>query len=332
MAFRSFTLNHHIAGFQMRTHVVLALALCTLGLRAQLLAPFTASDGISTVIRTATQAGITNAVTDAIYTSGDTSLLSNLGGAIGSAVTLSFDFQRGTNTLWLYSMRGKTNTGRDTTLIYAVIKLVALYQAFPLFGIPGLDMLGQLSGEQALPATFMNSNIMVRKLASDSTFLAYRQRYPRSILHGASLASVRTSPTSQPSPLWSVLIAEGSLFQPASPLLTCFVPADDTSGTARCITVPFSNTEQLTQPTHLELYPNPASDLVAVRLPYEALRNNAELAIYTCDGRCVLEYHLTNPAAGQAIAVPVSSLAQGFYMLVYRTANAVLRTPLAIVR
>jgi len=173
---------------------------------------------------------------------------------------------------------------------------------------------------------------MVRKLASDSTFLAYRQRYPRSILHGASLASVRTSPTSQPSPLWSVLIAEGSLFQPASPLLTCFVPADDTSGTARCITVPFSNTEQLTQPTHLELYPNPASDLVAVRLPYEALRNNAVLAIYTCDGRCVLEYHLTNPAAGQAIAVPVSSLAQGFYMLVYRTANAVLRTPLAIVR
>jgi len=300
---------------------------------AQLLAPFTAAEGASAAIRTATQSGISNAATDAIYTTGDTSLLANLGGGIGSTVTLAFDFQRGTNTLWLYSISGKASNGADTTLIYAVVKVVALYQAFPLFGIPGFDRLGQLRGEQALPATFMNSNVMVRKLAADSTFQTFRQQHPRSILLGASLASVRPSPMSQPAPLWSVQIGEGTLVRPTSAVLTCFVPATDTSGTARCIEVPLASAETPVSPNRLDIFPNPASgDMVAIRLPIDALSSHATLRMCSLDGRALAEYHLSNLAAGQAIAVPISSLGAGMYMLHYRTTQTVLIAPVVVTR
>ncbi|GBD05400.1 hypothetical protein HRbin20_00983 [bacterium HR20] len=300
---------------------------------AQLLAPFTAAEGASAAIRTATQSGISNVATDAIYTTGDTSLLANLGGGIGSTVTLAFDFQRGTNTVWIYSISGKASSGTDTTLLYAVVKVVALYQAFPLFGVPGLDQLGQLRGEQALPASFMNSNIMVQKLAADSVFRTFRQLHPRSILLGASLASVRSSPTSSPQPLWSVQIGEGTLLRPTSAVLTCFVPATDTSGTARCIEVPLASAESSLFPSQLEIFPNPISgDMAAVRLPVDALSSQATLRIYSLDGRTLAEYQLSNLAAGQAIAVPVSSLGAGIYMLHYRTAQTVRIAPLVVTR
>lgn len=301
--------------------------------QAQLLAPFTAAEGMGTVIRTATQAGISNAAADAIYTTGDTSLLANLGSGIGRTITLAFDFQRGTNTLWLYSISGKTMGGTDTSLIYAAIKVVAIYQAFPLFGIPGLDQLGQLRGERSLPTTFMNSNVMVRKLAADSTFRTYRQHHPRAILHGASVASVRSSPASQPTPLWSVQIGEGTLLQPTSGVLTCFVPAADTSGVARCIEIPLASVEQDLSPSTMEIFPNPATgDMIALRVPIDALRAEASLRLCSLDGRTLAEYHLFHLAAGQAIAVPISSLAAGIYMLQYRAAEKVLLAPLVVTR
>lgn len=316
----------------MRTTIAaLVLFASIVELRSQLLAPFTAADGVRTATQTAQQAGISSPGVDAIYTTGDTSLLSQVGGSIGSSLSLNFSFDRGTNTVWLYSVRGKTSTDRDTSVMYAVIKLVAIYQAFPLFGIAGLDQLEQMRGDVALPATFMNSDIMVQKLAADSVFRAFRQARPRSILLGASLASIRATPTSQPAPLWSVMIGEGTLMQPTPPTLNCFVDASDASGAARCFELPVTSVGSDASEAWT-LLPNPASDVVAVRVPFEELLHGATIEICSLRGERLADYTISTISASNAITVPVSSLASGMYLLRYRSARTVRTLPLVIAR
>ncbi|MCX7929247.1 MAG: T9SS type A sorting domain-containing protein [Chlorobi bacterium] len=316
----------------MMKHVIaVLLSVSAVAVRSQFLAPFTAAEGMQSATQTAQQAGIVSAGIDAIYTTGDTSLLAQVGGSLGGALSLSFNFDRGTNTVWLYSVRGKTQNNRDTAIIYAVIKLVAFYQAFPMFGVPGLGQLEQMRGEAALPATFMNSNLMVRKLAEDSTFRAFRQNHPRAILLGASLASIRLSPTSQPAPVWSVLLGGGTLIEPTPPTLNCFVEAGDTSGTARCFEVPIASVTS-GQEQDWTLSPTPATDVVSVHVPFEELLYPATIEIRSLCGDLVMSHALTTISASNAISIPVSSLPSGMYLLRYRSKRTVRTLPLFVSR
>lgn len=306
----------------MKARVLLFFLLCALPLWSQFLTPYTAAEGTRTAIQTATQSGLTNLGIDAIYTTADTSLLAGIGGGGVPALSLNFSFERGTNTIWLYSVRGRTADQRDTSIIYAIIKLFAVYQAFPLFGIPGLENLADMRGQTALPSTFMNSDVMVRKLAQDSVFRSYRQQHPRSILLGASLAVLqRGTVGSTPAPLWSVLIGEGSLAQPGQGTLTCFVPAADTTGTAQCIEVPLSSIAASASLDQWAFYPNPATDVIFIRPPAAALAAETTVDVCSVYGDVMASYRVYAPAAGNAIAVPVSSLASGVYMVRYRTAH-----------
>lgn len=306
----------------MKRGIFPALILCAVSTWAQLLAPFTAAEGVREAMRAMSQAGITALGVDAIYTSGDTSLLSALGGPAGQTLTLRFDFQRGTNTMWLYSTQGKTSAQRDTTILYAVIKVVAIYQSFPLFGIPGLDQLAQLRGEQLLPATFMNSNVMAQKLWANATFQSYRALHPQSILLGANIASVRRTPTSSPQPLWSVMIGEGTLMQPTD-VLNCFIPAADTSGTAQCFEVPFNSATSYAAIDEWSIFPNPANDIIALSIPERAQLHHATIDIATLQGDILAHYTLSTIGAGNAITIPTSSMANGAYILRYRSPQEV---------
>ncbi len=316
----------------MRTVTLLVLIACVLPLRSQLLSPYTAAEGVQIALRTATQNGIVNARVDGIYTTGDTALLASLGGAIGQSLSLNFSFSQGTNTLWLYSVGGQTADLRDTAIIYAAVKIFTIFQAFPLFGIPGLGQLSQMRGESALPNTFMNSDVMVRKLAADSVFRAYRQQYPRSILLGASLASIRQFSATEPAPWWSVLIGEGSLAQPGAGALTCFVPATDTSGQAVCFAAPVSSTDDWQSHDQLSLYPNPADQVAFLRLPPGSPASHLTIEICTLRGDVVASYWFSALGADNAIALPVSSLASGAYLVRYRTPSSHQVLPLVISR
>jgi len=301
--------------------MLMLLALCTASLWSQVLSPFTAAEGLGTAVQAATQSGITVDGADGIFTTGDTTLLAGMGGSIGQSLSLNFSFDRGTNTVWLYSVRGRTADLRDTVIFYAVVKLFIIYQAVPLFGFPGLDTLSQMRGEQALPATFMNSDVMVRKLAADSVFRSFRQRYAGSILLGASLTSVRRSQTTQPEPWWSVIIGQGTLNRPASATLNCFVPASDTTGTAQCFEVPLGSVSDQPLLDQWTLAPNPATDVAILHVPRNALAPQAAIEICTSRGEVIASYRLANIGAGDAIALPVSSLANGVYLVRYHTSH-----------
>lgn len=293
----------------------------------QFLAPFTAADGAAAARRTAQQSGIAVEGISFIFTTADTSLLSAAGGSFGGALQLNFSFERGTNTLWLYTVRGRTSQQRDTSITYAVVKFVTLYQALPLIGVPGLpDTLG---ASPVLPQTFMNSDVMVRKLAAEPTFQYYRSRHPASTLLAASLsvAALPNNPT--PVPLWSVLIGEGSLSMPRNPL-TCFVLASDTTGTAQCFESPTS--VPATDQTAWSIFPNPASDLVLLRVPAAALSQSATVDVCTPDGSIAARYLLSNLGAGEAIAIPVSSLASGVYFVRYRSRSVQQTLPIVVSR
>lgn len=313
----------------MKRKILLALILCAISSWAQLLSPFTAAEGIRGAIHAMTQAGITALGVDAIYTTGDTSLLSALGSNAAQTLTLRFDFRSGTNTMWIYSTQGKTSSQRDTTILYAIIKVIGIYQAFPLFGIAGLDQLTRLRGEQLLPATFMNSNIMAQKISANPTFQSYRERYPRSILLGANLAAVRQTPTSPPQPLWSVMIGEGTMMQPSN-VLNCFIPAADTHGIAQCFEVPFNSVASSAAADEWSIFPNPANDIVVVSIPEHAQLHHASIDIATLQGDILAHYTLSTIGAGNAITIPTSSMANGAYILRYRSPQAV-RTFLLVV-
>ncbi len=316
----------------MKTATLLFLAACIVPMQSQFLSPYTAAEGMRTAIQAASQSGITSAAVDGIFTSGDTSLLANWGGAIGQSLSLNFNFARGTNTVWLYSVSGQTADLRDTAIIYAVIKVFTIFQAFPLFGLPGLDQLSQMRGERALPEIFMNSDVMVSKLAADSVFRAYRQQHPTSILLGASLAAIRQSQGTQPAPWWSVIIGNGTLAQPGDGTLSCFVPATDTSGNAVCFQTPVASIHDQLPQDRITLYPNPAEQVAFLRLPPGAPASQVTIEVCTLHGDVVASYWLSALGAENAIALPISSLAAGAYLVRYRTPTTHQVLPLVIAR
>ncbi|MCX7936465.1 MAG: T9SS type A sorting domain-containing protein [Bacteroidota bacterium] len=295
----------------------------------QILSPFTAAEGIRAVLRIAQQRGVNNPTITAIYTTGDTAVLSPLNSGPTTGISLAFDFQQGTNTVWVYAVQGKTSNQQDTVVMYATVKLWTLYQAFPLLGLPGFE---QLRGEFALPTSFMNSDVMVRKLAANAAFQSFRARYPQMSLFGATLTNVRPRPSDEPFPIWSVWVGQGTLTSPAGPSLQCIIPAADTSGIAECVEIPFSATPDVRGTADWAIEPNPAIDVVTIHVPERELLFHATVEICSMRGEVLARYPLSTVAPTNAIAIPVSSLASGTYMLCYHHSNGTRVFPLLVIR
>lgn len=313
--------------------IVVILVVPWIFLRAQqLFSPYTAAEGINPAVRAAQQSGVIVSGVDGILTTGDSTLLAQLG-SLGSTLQLRFDFQRGTNTLWVYSVKGTLN-GRDTSIYYLVTKLFTLYQAIPLFGTPGLDQLGRLRGTQTLPSTFLNSDVLMQKLMANARFQEFRQRYPTSVIQGASLSITPYADYifGNTVAMWSVVVSRGTLLSPELPILDCYVHATDPSQAAICYEVGTTSAAEENYTHTWQLHPTPAEDVVFLKIPANAVSSTATIEVIHSNGVCLATYSVGDCGVGEAIAVPVSSLPSGVYMLRYRTLRYVKTLPFVVSR
>lgn len=69
------------------------------------------------------------------------------------------------------------------------------------------------------------------------------------------------------------------------------------------------------QYVRLETYPNPASDIINVRIPVEGTFNSGQVTITNLNGQVIMARDLDNMVVGQIIPVSISDLSNGLYLV-----------------
>ncbi len=301
-----------------RSICLLALfAACITGLSHRAVAqlqttPFLAKDGLSSATSAARDSLGDDATLMYIGTFGDYEI--DLGSFTLHTV---FDLTNGKANTWGYVFYSKS---QDRTLVFAVVKLVAFYQAFGLGALPFPARLSDTA--LTLSGTYGNSDAFVNRLMEDSIYNSFRIEYPDAtpdlvslgqLVPGDSLPIPPAFPLDEPT--WSVSFLGGG-----DSSLTCFVTT--ATGETLCrqgIAVSGVDAPTVRQRSAgaITLTPNPASGYVRVQLDTPvgmALDGATHMAIYDEAGREVLD--LTDrliDGGGHSAVIDARGLPAGTY-------------------
>ncbi|HYF03330.1 MAG TPA: T9SS type A sorting domain-containing protein [Patescibacteria group bacterium] len=224
------------------------------------------------------------------------------------------DNDRGKSEFWGYLVRSTAKP--DSLKAYVVVQVPIL--GFQVFDAPaGID-LNSLPGDfsQNLPSNsngtpaWMNTDSLVLRLRTNSTFQQYRQQRPDASPDyvALGLSKLPTPMFSAGSPLWSVTFTGSSTAE----FLSCSVHALD--GRVECISGATS-VEEFPFKNSLALMPNPARNSVSISIPLEVYSPDAKIEIFNTLGTKLFTFPMSGVGPDHAIVLPVVNYPTGMYFI-----------------
>jgi len=237
-------------------------------------------------------------------------------------ININFDIDKGTNGIWLYNLAG-TKKGKDTSISYILVKVLLLgFQGFnlPLPSVPG----NPFTSDSALPATYMNSDIMAQKIKGNDTYIAFKTKNSDAKLQLAALGVSPGNPFPA-GPMWSAIFRSKI---DTNAQLACFVEAKDNNGQVSCINIGTTDIDYSKTENTITLSPNPTTSHSILHIPQDLYSPTISLQIYNSMGELVTTLPLTSAVAGADIVIPTHELSSGVYFIRYSngTYNKVFRT------
>lgn len=298
----------------MKTTILLVCLMACLSTgysQINLLQSFKASDGVASALKFAQTDGMTGAAVRVIATLGDTTGYSSfIPAQYKQLITVKFDMAKGTNTIWLYDIRGKIQN-KDTSLTFVMVKVVGLgYQKFdvPLPEIPD----NPFTSTETLPATFMDSDIMAQKVSANNVYTTFKSKHTDVKLQAGGLG-MSPGGTFPLGPLWSCVFNSAT----SSARLICFASAADNNGNVTCISQT-TDVEQ-TDGDVLSVYPNPATNDLFLHIPLSEYSPSLSVSLHSMVGELVTQFPITTIAGGTDVHIPTSAIATGTYIVRYST-------------
>lgn len=282
-----------------------SVLLITSTLAAQTLTPFKASEGKSTAVSSAKSGGFTNGVLTSIATLGDTTFFGSfLPANLKSAVNINMS--KGTAAFWGYRFAQRINN-IDSTGSYAVVRpLFYLAVPAPIPDLPNVP----IRVDTALPATFMDSDVMLQKVSANPEYISYMQRFPKAKVQTAALGmSLRSSPVQ--TPLWIVFVGQTV----GETTLSCIIEAANNNGACSCTENAVTSVHEFSTESSAIVYPNPVkgSDFV-VSFPTDATEQIVTFRVYTALGSQIVSRSLLREPGGR-VSISGEGLAPGVYSI-----------------
>ncbi len=306
----------------MRNVVSILAVLCVLCGSAYAQTQYKASQGLPTARDQAKGSGLANAKLTAIATLGDTTFFGSYVPSLVKSL-IKFDASKGTSAFWGYRFHDILG-GKDTSLAFIVLKLAIVYQAVqaPIPALPGLP----IQMDSALPATFMDSDIMTKKIAANGSYKQYMASYPNARYQAAALG-MSTGGFYPEGPLWICYV--GDKITDVS--LACFVEAKDSTGTAECIVVPASDVNDSPTAERPALSPLPATNnSVTLTIPLSCYMPRFDLDIVDLHGRVVKSYPTQEVAGDTKVLCDLQGVQAGMYIMRLRGSAAHYNLPLIV--
>jgi hypothetical protein len=272
-------------------------------LTAQTLTPFKASEGKSTAVSSAKSGGFTNGVLTSIATLGDTTFFGSfLPANLKSAVNINMS--KGTAAFWGYRFAQRINNV-DSSGSYAVVKpLFFLAVPAPIPDLPGVP----IRIDTALPSTFMDSDVMLQKVAANPEYISYMQRFPKAKVQTAALGmSLPNRPVQ--TPLWIVFVGQTV----GETTLSCIIEAANNNGACSCSENAVSSVQEYSHESSSRIYPNPVmgSDIVVSFSP-DASEQDMNIRVYTALGAQMYSLSLQRRPGG-SVPLNIEGLVPGVY-------------------
>lgn len=270
---------------------------------------FTARQGVAAALQRAQQDGFSDATLFWIVYAGELGQF--------PVIRPQFDLASGEASYWVYGVR---SAQRDTTLLYAVVKLSFIgYRAIPLTSVPappGMVM-------QPLPAGWMDSDSLVLLLRQEPTYLEFRQRYPDSVPDFVTLGMSMVPEVLDLIPVWTVAFI-GSPQDPATSM-TCFAWRAE-RGEVRCLSGP-TGMEGSPAGASVRFFPQPASRWVEVELPELWCGQMRSAELYDLLGRQLFRWELLPGLCRYRLTLPPTA---GMYLVRLTGEASYIQRPLVV--
>ena len=289
-------------------YIVIAalLVVFTFSSNAQLLVKYKAKDGVSPA-RTEAE----NVVQKPFLTG----LGAFAGQLEGVPINLEFNENDGTATVWIYVFR---STSPDTSLAYAMTKVLGFYTAVPI-NLSDLDIELPFEPESSLDSkTWMDSDKMIEAIQANDEYKDYKSRNKDAYLQMAGLGN---DPINE-MPMWGVM------FTSEAGNMNCAVDAEN--GTVTCFDL--TDVEEFSNDSKLNIYPNPAREIVFISIPTEHISPAGFLNIYDSRGNLVKSGYNLDVNSDGTVAVSVTNLSSGTYSVMYQAEGQVFVTGMTVIR
>lgn len=239
-----------------------------------------------------------------------------------TVLELGMNLSSGKSEAWAYLFRARNSAGKDTTLVYLMTKtILGTFTSIPLPA--DIDLPDSLSLMPAITGSWLNSDALATKLNANAMIQEYRQENPDSLY--AQSATLVSTPLEQA--YWIVTLTD----EDSAPL-TCI--ADATTGVVECASLPTSVGESLYASRQQgSVWPLPARDMVFLQLAPSLRSNNASLELFDTRGVKIRTFsHGLAAQLDEPVALSVEGLANGLYLLQYRSPEKAAIFPVVISR
>jgi hypothetical protein len=245
-------------------------------------------------------------------------------------VSIGFSPRDGRSGLWIYLLYSES---LDSLKVVPMTRLFSCSDVSALLPFDLNDVSPELESTAPIPANYLQGQDLINRLASNSTFAAYRVAFPDSIPSFAALTIVpeipenpdEPSPFPPGSPVWFIVFTGAT----GPENMTCAVHAID--GTVECFGAPSSVNEAAHAGTpSVGVMPNPATDRAMIMLPDQWMGKRVDVVVVDATGRQVSSF--STIAAVPTLLLPTHHLSNGAYSISLTSGNEVARTMLSVVR
>lgn len=243
--------------------------------------------------------GLATATTEATKALGDPELffLGTITGQIqGVPITISYDMKKGTSNIWAYMFRSKSKP--DSTKLYAVMKIIIVYQAIEVPASSISDKLPFTPTTSLGGVSWMDSDKLSTNISSNTDYIDFVKNNSDANLQ---LAGLGMEPTSG-MPYW------GAVFQAAKGSLNCIVEA--VTGLTQCM-AGINAVDDISLSKSV-VFPNPASSYVKLNLGNEA-SNYSKVELVNSYGAVINSFSSSIIDANNTITLGVNELSVGLY-------------------
>lgn len=264
---------------------------------------FTAQEGVASVTSEASEDGISDPTFVFIGTANQSITIPFLGD-----VKIEFLMESGTSNTWLYILRSKSND--ELRLAYAVVKIPVLgfqAQQFPVEDVIGegqdIDLTTSLSDTD-----WMDSDAAATVFQTSTELYNFYTNNPEPDVLVVGLFINTSIPfVNEDEPIWGITIEANGVAK------ACAANAE--TGDLTCSE--FTSVEEYLSIDQIELFPNPARDMININLPSEMTAGNS-IEILDPLGRVVAVINDNYEGT-----IDISGLSTGTYFLRINTGNQI---------
>lgn len=283
---------------KIRLYIIFLLLTTNTIFPQQLLQQFKASQGVQPALTLAKDSGMVNPVLVSIGT-----MTGRLpAGAMN--LTLDFDENKGTSTVWIYAIKDLNNP--DDIRLIGVIRMLLF---FPIQLPSELASGFPIEPDTQLPAKWKDSDELMNILKNYGDYSDFSKTYQGTELIMLGLGVNKINPRLQlDEPYWAGVFRGVS---DTTATITCFVNA--TTGNTSCIKFVSVEHEDFTTNT-FEIYPNPAQNVIYIINGVS--KGTFKISLYDELGRIrkvIPNYELNN--TGQILSISVADLSAGVYFI-----------------